>query len=181
VTPGISANREASAMASFNRVILIGNLTRDPELRYIPSGMAVSEIGLAVNDKRKNAKGEWVEEATFIDVTLWGRTAEVANEYLSKGSPVFIEGRLKLDQWETDGQKRSKLRVVCERLQLIGGRGQGGGGGQRGGGGGRPAENYDDSEFGAPDRGMSDFETSAPSPSRGAPAGGGSPGDDIPF
>ena len=84
-------------MASFNRVILMGNLTRDPELRYLPSGMAVTDIGLAVNDRRKNANGEWIEETTFVDVTLWGRTAEVASEYLSKGSPVFIEGRLKLD------------------------------------------------------------------------------------
>jgi len=115
-------------MASHNRVILLGNLTRDPEIRYLQSGMAVSDIGVAVNDRRKNANGEWVEEPTFVDVTLWGRTAEVAGEYLSKGSPVFIEGRLKLDSWETqDGQKRSKLRVVAERMQLVGGRGQGGG------------------------------------------------------
>ncbi|HZZ73266.1 MAG TPA: single-stranded DNA-binding protein, partial [Pirellulales bacterium] len=125
-------------MASFNRVILIGNMTRDPELRYIPSGMAVSEIGLAVNDRRKGNNGEWIEETTFVDVTLWGRTAEVASEYLSKGSPVFIEGRLKLDQWEKDGKKNSKLRVVCEKLQLIGAKGSGGpggGGGGQGGGG----------------------------------------------
>ena len=93
-------------MASFNRVILVGNLTRDPELHYIPSGTAVTEIGLAVNDRRKNAQGEWVEETTFVDVTLWGRTAEVASEYLNKGSPVLIEGRLKLDTWEKDGKKQ---------------------------------------------------------------------------
>jgi single-strand DNA-binding protein len=116
-------------MASFNRVILIGNLTRDPELRYLQSGMAVADLGLAVNDKRKNAAGEWVEETTFVDVTVWGRTAEVAGEYLTKGSPVFIEGRLKLDTWETEGQKRSKLKVVCEKMQLIGAKGQGGQGG----------------------------------------------------
>jgi len=114
-------------MASFNRVILLGNLTRDPELRYLQSGTAVADIGLAVNDRRKNANGEWVEEPIFVDVTLWGRTAEVASEYLSKGSPVFIEGRLKFDAWEgQDGQKRSKLRVVGERMQLIGGRSEGG-------------------------------------------------------
>ena len=116
-------------MASFNRVILVGNLTRDPELRYIPSGTAVTDIGLAVNDRRKNANGEWIEETTFVDVTLWGRTAEVASEYLSKGSPVLIEGRLKLDTWEKDGQKNSKLRVVGERMQMLGGKGGGGGGG----------------------------------------------------
>jgi len=108
-------------MASFNRVILLGNLTRDPELRYVPSGTAVVDLGLAVNDRRKNASGEWVEETTFVDVTLWGRTAEVASEYLSKGSPVLIEGRLRLDTWEnSEGQKRSKLRVVGERMQMLG-------------------------------------------------------------
>ena len=109
-------------MASYNRVILLGNLTRDPEIRYLPSGMAVCDVGLAVNDRRKNANGEWIEEVTFVDVTVWGRTAEVMSEYLSKGSPVFIEGRLKLDTWEgQDGQKRSKLKVVCERMQMVGG------------------------------------------------------------
>jgi len=122
-------------MASYNRVILVGNLTRDPELRYIPSGTAVTDIGLAVNDRRKNANGEWVEETTFVDVTLWGRQAEVASEYLSKGSPALIEGRLKLDTWETsDGQKRSKLKVVGERMQMLGaprGAGAGGAAGRR--------------------------------------------------
>ena len=115
-------------MASYNRVVLVGNLTRDPELKYIPSGTAVAEIGLAINDRRKNPQGEWVEETTFVDVTLWARTAEVAGEYLSKGSSVLIEGRLKFDTWETDGQKRSKLRVVGEKMQMLGGRGGGGGG-----------------------------------------------------
>ena len=111
-------------MASYNRVVLMGNLTRDPELRYIPSGTAVSEIGLAVNDRVKK-NDQWVDEATFVDITLWGRTAEVANEYLSKGSSVLIEGRLKLDTWEKDGQKRSKLRVVADKMQMVGGRGGG--------------------------------------------------------
>jgi single-strand DNA-binding protein len=112
-------------MASFNKVILLGNVTRDPELRYIASGTAVTDIGLAVNDRRKTASGEWVEETTFVDVTLWGRTAEVAGEYVSKGSPLLIEGRLKLDTWEKDGKKNSKLRVVCDRMQLLGSRGDG--------------------------------------------------------
>jgi single-strand DNA-binding protein len=166
-------------MSSFNRVILMGNLTRDPELRYIPSGMAVSEIGVAVNDRRKNAKGEWVEETTFVDVTLWGRTAEVANEYLSKGSPIFIEGRLKLDSWETDGKKNYKLRVVCEKMQMIGGR-QGGQGPR--GGGGRQQQNYDESEYGPSEGGggSDDYGPPAQSAQRGAPAGG-PPADDIPF
>ena len=80
-------------MASFNRVILLGNITRDIELKYTPSNLAVTEVGLAVNDRRKSQSGEWVEETTFVDVTLWGRTAEVASEYLGKGSPILIEGR----------------------------------------------------------------------------------------
>jgi single-strand DNA-binding protein len=125
-------------MASFNRVILMGNLTRDIEVRYLQSGMAVTDIGLAVNDRRKNQAGEWVDETTFVDVTLWGRTAEVAGEYLGKGSPVLIEGRLKLDQWEKDGQKHSKLRVVGERMQMLP-KGTGHGGGGRG-----QNQNFDD-------------------------------------
>src|SRR6185503_3556841 len=117
-------------MASFNRVILMGNLTRDIELRYTPGNLAVTDIGMAVNHKRKNANGEWVEEVTFVDVTLWGRQAEVASEYLTKGSPVLIEGRLKLDSWEgKDGQKHSKLRVVGEFMQMLGSKSGGGGGG----------------------------------------------------
>jgi len=112
-------------MASYNRVILIGNLCRDVELKYTPSGLAVTEISLAVNDKRKTASGEWIEEVTFVDCTLFGRTAEIAGEYLAKGSPVFLEGRLKLDTWEKDGQKRSKMRVVCDKMQLIGSKGGG--------------------------------------------------------
>lgn len=109
-------------MASFNKVILVGNLTRDPELKYIPSGTAVCEIGLAVNDKRKGPNGDWIEETTFVDVTLWARTAEIASEYLSKGASVLVEGRLKLDTWEKDGKKQSKLRVVGEKLQMLGGK-----------------------------------------------------------
>ena len=116
-------------MASYNRVILIGNLTRDPELRYTPSGMAVTDIGLAVNDRRKTPNGEWVDEPTFVDVTLWGRTAEVVSEYCAKGKPLMVEGRLKLDTWETDGQKKSKLKVIGEKVQLLGGKDGGGGGG----------------------------------------------------
>ncbi len=152
-------------MASYNRVILVGNLTRDPELRYIPSGTAVSDIGLAVNDRVKRGD-QWVDEATFVDITLWGRTAEIANEYLSKGSSVLIEGRLKLDRWEKDGQKHSKLKVIGERLQMLGSR-EGGGGKARGGrssssGAGDETQQYDDSE-------------------QYMPAGGPPPSDDIPF
>jgi len=150
-------------MASFNRVVLVGNLTRDPELRYIPSGMAVSDIGLAVNDRIKR-NDQWVEEPVFVDITLWGRTAEIANEYLSKGSPVLIEGRLKLDRWEKDGQKHSKLKVVGERLQLLGTRegGRSGGRSSSSSSGGGDQSQYDDSE-------------------QYTPAGGPPPSDDIPF
>ena len=166
-------------MASFNRVILMGNLTRDVELRYTPSGTPVTEIGLAVNDRRKSQSGEWVEETTFVDITLWGRTAEVASEYLSKGSPILVEGRLKLDTWETEGQKRSKLRVVGERMQMLGGRGGGGGGGDR------PQQHYSESEFSAP----AAAEPAAAEPAAAEPAAaehaGGHPADppqdDIPF
>jgi len=158
-------------MASYNRVILVGNLTRDPELRYIASGSAVTDVGLAVNDRRKNSNGEWIEETTFVDVTLWGRTAEVASEYLGKGSPLLVEGRLKFDTWETpDGQKRSKLRVVGERMQMLSGRGQGG---SEGGGPSRPA---------ARQNSQSQYRQAAPPDDAynvppAAPAGD----DDIPF
>jgi len=151
-------------MASYNRVILVGNLTRDPELRYLPSGTAVSDIGLAVNDRVKR-DGQWTDETTFVDVTMWARTAEVANEYLSKGSPVLIEGRLKLDSWETDGQKRSKLKVICERMQMLGGRG--GGGSSSSGGGGRSRSQPAESEYAGPADNNS--------------TGGGGGGEDIPF
>jgi single-strand DNA-binding protein len=152
-------------MASFNRVILVGNLTRDPELRYIPSGTAVSEIGLAVNDRVKK-NDQWVDETTFVDVTLWGRTAEVANEYLSKGSNILIEGRLKLDSWEKDGQKRSKLRVVAEKMQMLGSRGEGGGGAGRGAS--RPASNSRSADQDSYD----EYST---------PSAAGFPDDEIPF
>ena len=157
-------------MASFNRVILVGNLTRDIELKYTPGGTGVTDIGMAVNDRRKNSNGEWVDEVTFVDVTLWGRTAEVASEYLSKGAPILVEGRLKLDTWEADGQKRSKLRVICERMQMLGG--------ASGGGGGRPPQS--DSSVSGGYRESSDVEAG-----RGdaQPTGSGAGYDDpdIPF
>jgi single-strand DNA-binding protein len=111
-------------MANLNRVLLIGNLTRDPEVRYTPKGTAVTEIGLAVNRVYSGEDGEKKEEVTFVDVTLWARQAEIAGQYLKKGRPVFIEGRLQLDSWDDKqtGQKRSRLRVVAENLQLLGSR-----------------------------------------------------------
>jgi single-strand DNA-binding protein len=160
-------------MASFNRVILVGNLTRDPELRYIPSGMAVSDVALAVNDRIKRGD-QWVDEATFVDITLWGRTAEIANEYLSKGSPVLIEGRLKLERWEKDGQKHSKLKVVGERMQMLGSRDGAGGGG--GGGGGKARGGRSSGGGGGPSNDGPQYDDSE----QYIPAGP-TPNDDIPF
>jgi len=125
-------------MASLNKVMIIGNLTRDPEIKYTPKGTAIADIGLAVNRNYTTESGEKREEVTFIDVTLWGRTAEIVGEYCKKGRPLFVEGRLQLDQWDDKqtGQKRSKLKVVGDNIQLLGGREGGpGGGGQSGGGG----------------------------------------------
>jgi single-strand DNA-binding protein len=115
--------------ASFNKVFLLGNLTRDPEVRYTPKGSAVADLGIAVNRVYTLDSGEKREEVTFVDVTLWSRLAEIAGEYLKKGRPVFIEGRLQLDSWDDKqtGQKRSRLRVIGETMQLLGSR-QGGGG-----------------------------------------------------
>jgi len=123
-------------MANVNKVMLIGNLTRDPEIRYTPKGTAVTDIGMAINRVRSGDNGERIEETTYVDVTLWGRQAELAGQYLNKGRAVFIEGRLQLDTWDDKqtGQKRSKLRVVGENMQFIGG--AGGGGNSNGGSGG---------------------------------------------
>jgi single-strand DNA-binding protein len=111
-------------MASFNKVILLGNLTRDPEVRYTPKGSAVCDLGIAVNRVYTTDSGEKREEVTYVDVVLWARLAEIAGEYLKKGRPVFIEGRLQMDSWDDKqtGQKRTKLRVVGESMQLLGGR-----------------------------------------------------------
>jgi single-strand DNA-binding protein len=154
-------------MASFNRVILVGNLTRDPELRYIPSGMAVSDIGLAVNERIKR-NDQWVDEPVFVDITLWGRLAEIANEYLSKGSPVLIEGRLRLDRWEKDGQKHSKLKVTAEKMQMLGSRD----GGQRG-----PRTSTSSGTSGESRSDQPYYDESE----QFIPAGGPPPNDDIPF
>ena len=107
-------------MANLNRVFLMGNLTRDPELRYLPSNTAVANIGVAVNRRWRNQQGEQQEETTFVDCESFGRQAEVINQYLRKGRPIFIEGRLKLDQWQDkDGGNRSKIKVLVERFEFI--------------------------------------------------------------
>ena len=109
-------------MANFNKVFLMGNLTRDPEVRYTPKGTAVATLGLAVNRVWTSENGEKKEEVTFVDVDVWGRQAETIGQYMSKGRPIFIEGRLRLDQWDDkeSGQKRSRLKVVCEGFQFLG-------------------------------------------------------------
>jgi single-strand DNA-binding protein len=120
-------------MANFNKVLLMGNLTRDPEVRYTPKGTAVGDLGIAINDSYKAQDGTIKETVTYVDIEVWGRQAETCKQYLTKGRPVFVEGQLKLDQWEQDGQKKSKLKVRADRVQFLGGgpARTGGGGEQR--------------------------------------------------
>lgn len=129
-------------MPNLNKVMLMGNLTRDPEIKYTPKGTAIASFGIAVNRNYTTEGGEKREEVTFIDIDAFGRTAEIIGEYFKKGRPIYVEGRLKLDQWDDKqtGQKKSKLRVVADSFEFLGSREGGGGGG--GGGGeseGRPA------------------------------------------
>ncbi|HYF14678.1 MAG TPA: single-stranded DNA-binding protein [Phycisphaerales bacterium] len=158
-------------MASYNKVLLMGNITRDIELRSTPSGQSVAKIGLAVNRHWTDQSGEKREETTFVDCDAWGKTAEIMAKYLAKGRPVFIEGRLKLDQWDDKetGQKRSKMGVVIESFQFIDSR-QGAGGGSGGEGG------YVETPSRAPARAA---RPAAAAPSR--PAQEDANPDDIPF
>jgi single-strand DNA-binding protein len=156
-------------MANVNKVILIGNVTRDPEVKFTSKGSAVTDVGLAINRTYTLESGEKREEATFVDVELWGRLAEIAGEYAKKGRPIYIEGRLRMDTWEdkASGQKRSRLKVVGENLQLLGGRSEGGSA--------RPATS-----------GGGDHDSHEPAPARrSAPSRPVSPSteadDDIPF
>ena len=160
-------------MANVNTVMLLGNITRDLEVRYTPKGTAVCDLGMAVNRIRTGDNGERIEEVTYVDVTLWGRQAELAGQYLSKGRSVFIEGRLQLDQWDDKqtGQKRSRLRVVGENMQFIGGQG---GSGSNQSGSGAPRQQA------AP----SDQQQSPPQSDQGGAAAAESfdnDEDDIPF
>ena len=164
-------------MPNLNKVMLMGNLTRDPELRYLPSNMAVVNIGLAINRRWKNQQGESQEDTTFVDCEAFGRTAEVINQYLKKGRPIYIEGRLKLDQWQDrDGNNRSRMKVVVESFEFIDSRGGegGGGGGDRGGstGGGRSNDRAADSRRPASTGG-------GPGGGSGGNTGGRSGGDDY--
>jgi len=147
-------------MASFNKVILMGNLTRDPELRYTPKGTAVAKLGLAVNRSWRNADGQQQDETTFVDVDAFGKQAETLGQYMQKGRPILIEGRLKLDQWEdkNTGQNRSKLGVILEKFSFVAG-----GGGQAGGSTNAP-------------------QSSAPPPTSDVPPFEDGPSDDdVPF
>jgi single-strand DNA-binding protein len=147
-------------MASYNRVVIVGNLTRDVELRYTPSGTAVTDIALAVNDRIKK-NDQWVDEVNFSDVTLWGRTAEVAGEYLSKGSSVLIEGKLKQDRWEQEGKTRSKVKIVGEKMQMLSSR-------NSGGSGERPS-------------GPQNSTVATPQPAQNSPSQSAPPNDEVPF
>src|SRR5256885_16982714 len=140
-------------MPSFNKVLLMGNLTRDPQLKYLPSQTAVAEFGVACNRKFRTAQGEDREEVTFVDCAAFGKQAEVINQYMNKGKPIFIEGRLKYDQWEDKqgGGKRSKLSVVIENFQFVGSRE--GGGGSGGGGGSDQGRSYENGNQRQPARG----------------------------
>ena len=155
-------------MASYNKVIIMGNLTRDVELRQTPGNQTVANIGLAVNRSFQTREGERREETTFVDCEAWGRQAEVMAQYLSKGKPVFVEGRLKFDQWQDQqGQNRSKLKVVVENFQFVGGRGEGGGSGAPSGGGYQASSGAAPMPSGNPDPGSGGHQSV--------------PDDDIPF
>lgn len=168
------------ATTNINTVTLTGNLTRDPELRSLPSGMSVCELGLAVNESVKNPQtGEWEERANFFDVTVWGRQGETCARYLAKGRPVAISGRLRWESWEQDGQKRSKVKVVANAVQFLGGRDEGAGGGGGYGGG----QSFTPQTSDVPTH-AGDFQPAAPAPTPngGGYGGGGGPADDdIPF
>ncbi|KXU34697.1 single-stranded DNA-binding protein [Cephaloticoccus capnophilus] len=160
-------------MANFNKVYLIGNLTRDPELRVTPKGTAICQFGLAVNRSFKDESGSMREETTFVDVEAWGRQGETISKYCQRGRPLFVEGRLKLDQWEdkASGQKRSRLKVVLEGFQFLGGRGDAAEGGAGGGASYGGESGYQRSA--PPPR-----AAAAPAPSSHEPDG---VDDDVPF
>lgn len=156
-------------MANFNKVLLMGNLTRDPQLRYLPSNVAVCDFGLAVNRRWRDKDGSQREEVCFIDITAFGRQAETINQYLAKGRSVLVEGHLRLESWTgQDGQKRSKHSVMVENFQFVGGRGDG-----PGPGGGAPAERAAPADRRSPEPPQShpSYDVDPPPPS----------GDDIPF
>ncbi len=163
-------------MASYNKVVLVGNLTRDPQTRWVSNNsLCVCDIGLAVNERRRDPNSP--EETLFIDVTFWGKTAETLGKCTKKGSQILVDGRLKLDTWETDGQKRTKIKVIGERMILLGARTSAPGGYPGGGFQGGEYPGYQQSQqyqnpgqYGTPDSGMDSYES-------GSIPGG----DDVPF
>ena len=181
-------------MANLNKVFLMGNLTRDPEIRYTPSGAAVCNFGMAINRQWKTPDGESRKETCFVDCQMWGRRGEVIAEYLRKGSPIFVEGHLRFEEWERDGQRRSRLRVNVDNFEFLGGRGgDGGSGGPQG-----PIGNEDrgysrdrqdrgsgEARRGRDDRGDAPRREVPPAPADRPQESDGSgsqeQGDDIPF
>ena len=156
------------AATNINRVVLTGNLTRDPELRSTPSGTSVCSLRVACNTRRKDASGEWVDKPNYFDVTIWGRQGENAAQYLEKGRPVAIDGRLEWREWQDkEGNKRQSVDIIADSVQFLGGRGEGGFEGGGNGGGQRFTPQSDVPAD------TSDFQA--------APAGGGAADDDIPF
>ena len=162
-------------MPNLNKVQLMGNITRDPEVRYTPKGTAVTDIGLAINRNYSTDDGDRREETTFVDITFWGRQAEVIGEYMKKGRPLYVEGRLQLDQWEdkNTGQQRSRLKVIGDNFQFLGGRDEGG---QRGGGQGQQS-----SQQGAPQQQSLQSQQQAPTQQNYDPIPPSDDDDDIPF
>ncbi len=174
---GEAGKDKESEMANFNKVILLGNLTRDPQLSYLPSQTAVVEFGLAINRRWTGQDGSQRDDTCFVDCQMYGKRAEVINKYLKKGNPLFVEGRLKFDSWQAqDGSKRSKLRVFVENFEFLGGGQRAGGGGGQEGYGGQQAGGGGQGGYGGP----------APAGQAGPEMGGeqppsGGPGDDVPF
>jgi single-strand DNA-binding protein len=157
--------------ASLNKVLLMGNLTRDPEVKYTPKGTAVGDLAIAINDSYKAQDGTIKETVTYVDIEVWGRQAETCKQYLTKGRPVFVEGQLRLDQWETpQGEKKSRLKVRADRVQFLGSPG-----GSGGGGGGRSGGNYSSGAATASGK------TAQPAPAVSEEASPLPDDDDIPF
>jgi single-strand DNA-binding protein len=162
--------------ASLNKVFLMGNLTRDPEVKYTPKGTAVGDLAIAINDSYKAQDGTIKETVTYVDIEVWGRQAETCKQYLSKGRPIFVEGQLRLDQWETpQGEKKSRMKVRALSVQFLGAPGGAGGGG----GGGRPAGNYSSGDRPAGGEGARPARPATPAASEDAPPLPDD--DDIPF
>ena len=161
-------------MPNLNKVMLMGNLTRDPEIKYTPKGMAIAHFGIAVNRVWSNEAGEKQEEVTFIDIEMFGRKAEVVGEYFKKGKPIYVEGRLKLDSWDdkATGQKKSKLKVVGETFEFLGSREGGGGGG---------GEHGESRSEGRPQQSRPAARPASPTPRPPADPDLDAPEDDIPF